>query len=137
MIEKKRQMIKNNAQHFWFRLEKAIQLVGVALAASSVYFLCDFLAFLGFVVGVLAFWLSFISIERILIRVFGFQDIRKGVLRSGMWVFLKFFGPMGLIWVGISHDAAPVWVFWGLCYGLASVAANLFIRDRFSVNSVE
>jgi hypothetical protein len=137
MIKKKLLMIKNKTHFFLLRVEKAIQAFSATGVALSVYFLCDESTFLGFVVGVLSFWMAFISIERILVRVFGFQDLRQGVFRSGFWVFLKFFGPMGSIWLGLSYGARPSGVFSGLCYGLVSVAAHLFVRNRFSVNSIE
>jgi hypothetical protein len=129
--------MKNNANCFVLKNINLIAIVVLILASLFVYFLIGSDEGLGLLVGSAAFFLAFFSIEKILLRVWGVENIKNGVFSSGKWVFLKFFGPICLIWLGARGGLDPLWIFAGLSWSLVVVATSLYVRDKFSAKPVE
>jgi hypothetical protein len=84
----------------------------------------------GFCVGVGAFCLSAVSLERLAIKVLGAGELRSGVRSGIFWALLKFVGPVAVIFVGISHGVSPVAMVLGMVLGLVLFALILWVGRK-------
>ena len=132
MTVKKRSMIKK------LLVQRSLNSSGVyyfaigGLESVFAFFLVQYEYFLGFGLGLAAFGVSFFGLEVILGRVFDREGIKDGILDSLFWVVLKFLGPMGLLYFGMTMGLSVWALFFGLLVGLFNVSGILFQRSHFS-----
>ena len=135
MTVKKRSMIK---KHTGFLLKQLSSLYFAVLGLAEVffaYFLFSTTGWLGFMSGLFAFGAAFLGIELISRKIFLVENVRAGVYESLVWVAVKFFGPIFIIWFAVYRGFSIISVFYGLLAGLFNVSVILWIRGRFDAKN--
>ena len=98
--------------------------------AGFCFFISNYLSFLGFTLGLIAFGLAFSGLEMILQRVIQVGAVKQGVFDSFLWLILKFCGPLACFYIGVQNDCPAFLLFLGMVIGLVNVSYILFLKSH-------